>query len=89
MQERVAGITLDSLEGEMETFLKTADFSTGRAMFRDGLALGPAAIIQWMIDYAFGCDNVRAEYAQKSPLSEKYQVFVSIVRPSGRFSSCD
>lgn len=66
VQERVAGITLDSLEREMATFLKTADFSTGRAMFRDGLALGPAASIQWMIEYAFGGDNVRAEYAQKA-----------------------
>jgi hypothetical protein len=49
---------------------------------------GLACSIQWMIDYAFEGDNVRAEYAQKSLLSEKYQVFVSIVRLSGRFSSC-
>jgi hypothetical protein len=87
LKERVAGIGLHALEREMETFLQTADFSTGRALFRDGIALGPARCVQWMIDYAFACDDVHAEYARTSLMSETYQVFVSIQRSECKFSS--
>lgn len=87
LKERVAGIELPALEREMETFLQTADFSTGRSMFRDGLARGPAYCMQWMINYAFACDDVYAEYARTSPMFETYQVFVSLGRSECKFSS--
>jgi len=87
LKERVAGITLPMLEREMDDFLQTADFSSGRAMFRDDLSMGKARCIKWLINHKFGSDDVHSDYASVALMSNRYQLFVEIGRSEGNFFS--